>query len=126
MTGGPVTDQRSVSPALPIVFTIVWLLSMVAGAFFGLFSFFLFDAGMDAVSAWTWMIFLGIWGTMALCPISIILGWITWGVTRKRMVLGWGQVLRAVAYALPVLGIASVIIGFAATSILCNDSLTCS
>ena len=116
----------AVGPALPILVTIMWALLMAAVGFMALFSFLLFDAGIDAVSAWTWMIFIGVWGTVLLCPISIIASWITWGVTRRRLGKGWGRVLRGTAYCLPLLGILAVAVGFGASEVLCNGSLTCS
>lgn len=118
---GPATG-----PALPILVTIAWALLLVGASFTALFSFFLFDSGVDAVSAWTWMVFIGLWGTLILCPISIIASWIAWGLTRRRMRTGWGRILRGTCYCLPLFGILTVAIGFGASEILCNGSFTCS
>jgi hypothetical protein len=117
--------QPAVGPALPIVFTILWLLVAAASGLASMFSFFLFDAGADRVSVWTWMIFFGFWGTLLLCPTSILLSWIAWAVTRSRMQTGWGRFLRGTCYALPLVGIVSVLIGFIAGDVLCGGSLTC-
>ena len=126
--GAPIRAPRgpAIGPALPILVTIAWILLMVGVGFTALFSFFLFDSGVDAVSAWTWMVFFGVWGTLLLCPISIIASWIAWGLTRRRMRTGWGRVLRGTCYCLPLLGVLAVAIGFGASEILCNGSFTCS
>lgn len=116
-------QQAAISPALPIVFTILWALVMVGSGLASMFSFFLFDAGTDQVSVWTWMIFFGFWGTLLLCPASILLSWIAWAVTRRRT--GWGRLARGACYALPLIGIACTLIGFGAGELLCGGSLTC-
>lgn len=121
----PAPERRPISPALPIVFTLLWLLVMAASGWVGIFSIFLFDAGVDRVSVWTWLIFFGIWGTVLLCPTSVLFSWIVWIVTRRRMPTGWGRIIRGVCYALPAFGIMASVIGFLAGELLCAGSLTC-
>jgi len=115
---------RPVSPTLPIVTTIAWLLLALVGGLFGPFTLFLFDPGPDAVSVWTWLIFLGIWATLALCLVSIVAGWLAWAISRRRR-SGPARALRGAAYVLPLLGLAMTTAGFAGTSLLCSGSLTC-
>jgi len=98
---------------------------MAASSWVGIFSIFLFDAGVDRVSVWTWLIFIGIWGTVLLCPTSVLFSWIAWIVTRRRMPTGWGRIIRGVCYALPVFAIMASVIGVAAGELLCAGSLTC-
>jgi len=115
----------AVGPALPILFTVLWALLMAGSGLASMFSFFLFDAGTDQVSVWTWLIFFGFWGTLLLCPTSILLSWITWALTRTRLRTGWGRFLRGACYALPVVGIACTVVGFVASELLCGGSFTC-
>lgn len=120
---GP-APSRAVSPALPIVTTIAWLLLALVGGLLGPFTLFLFDPGLDAISVWTWLLFLGVWATLALCLVAILAGWLTWALTRRRR-SGIARVLRGIAYLLPLAGIALAAAGFLGSSLLCSGSLTC-
>lgn len=111
-----------ISALLPVLATLVWLIVGAVSAFLLLFSAFLFDSGG---STWTWVIVYGLLGTVLLCPVSIIAGWIAWGVTRKDQPRGSRRLLRVIAYCLPVLGILTVILGFVAIEALCGGALSC-
>lgn len=114
------SGNRSVGPVLPIIATIVWLAFMVIVAFIGLFSVMIFDSG--DVSVWSWLLFIGIWAFVILCPISILAGWLSWALTRAS---GRGRALRTSAYLLPLLGVLVFAVGFVGTDVLCSGSLTC-
>jgi uncharacterized membrane protein YeaQ/YmgE (transglycosylase-associated protein family) len=115
---------RAIGPALPIVSTVIWLMLGAVAGVLAPFTIFLFDPGADAVSVWTWLIFLGVMATVVLCLVSILAGWLAWALTRRRS-SGLTRVLRGTAYLLPLLGIALLAVGFLGSSLLCSGSLTC-
>lgn len=104
--------------------TVTWLLLGAVAGVVAPFTIFLFDPGPDAISVWTWLLFLGVWATVALCLVAILTGWLAWALTRRRR-SGIARVLRGSAYLLPLAGVALAGAGFLGSSLLCSGSLTC-
>jgi hypothetical protein len=96
-------------PALPIIMTIVWLVVMVVVLMFALMSLMAFDSG--SVTTGMGLLVAGIWLVVILCPVSVIAGWIAWGVSRRHV--GAARIVRGVLYALPLIGIPVFLIGLA-------------
>jgi threonine/homoserine/homoserine lactone efflux protein len=115
-------SQDTISPVLPILFTVLWILVCPIVIFLGFFSVFLSDSG---TSTPFYMIFYGFFATVALCPLSIIATWIAWGTTRKDPSSGPKRVARIVSYCLPFIGILTVILGFVAIQTTCGGALVC-
>ena len=95
----PVT--RAVSPLLPIITTVIWLIVLVIGAVVAPMSLMAFDSG--TVTLGMGMLVAGVWMVVLFCPISIVGGWIAWALTRRNVGAG-ARTLRGVLYALPLAG----------------------
>ena len=110
-----------VTPVLPIVATLGWLIVMVLTTVPAMFSAMLFDSGGSVPAG---LVFAGLWLTLPLCVISIVGCWVQWGVTRGRRSTGV-KVARGVAYLLPLIGLGLAGAGLLWISTACSGSLSC-
>jgi hypothetical protein len=117
-----IAEPARLSPVLPILFTVLWIIVCPIALFLGFFSVFMSDAGSSTPIE---MVFFGFTGTVLLCPISIIATWIAWGTTRKDPSSGLKRVVRTIAYCLPFIGILSVLLGFITIATVCGGSFQC-
>ena len=113
--------RAAVGPLLPILVTIGWILVALVLLIPTMFSPMLFDSGG---SFWTLLIVFGLLSSLFLCGLSVICGWIAWGVTRQRRG-GASRILRGVIYLVPLLGIATAGIGIAGIQLACAGNLNC-
>lgn len=94
--------RSAVSPLLPIVMSIIWAIVFVVVSSVSLFTLMAFDSGTGTIGMG--MLVAGVWLVVLLSPISIVVGWIAWAVSRRR-IEGAPRVVRGVAYALPLVGV---------------------
>ena len=114
-------DTRRVSPLLPILGTVGWLILMVLVVLPAMFSAMLFDSGGSVPAA---AVFYGLWATLPLCLFSIIAGWVVWGVTRGTRT-GGSRIARGVVYLLPLVGLGVAALGLLWIQTACSGSLAC-
>ena len=107
-TVAPVSAPDRVSPALPIITTIIWLVVGVALVIPAMFSAMLFDSGESFAA---WLAFAGFWAGIVVCFLDIPALWIAWGLTRSRR--GGARILRGVLYLVPLVPLAVAGIGLA-------------
>jgi hypothetical protein len=110
-----------VSPVLPIISTIVWLLLVVPTLIVAAFSAMLFDSGGSTPAV---LVFAGFWLTLPLTLISISASWILWGFTRRKRSTGL-KVARGVAYLLPLIGLGLAGVGLLWINTACSGNLSC-
>ena len=110
-----------VSPVLPIISTIVWLLLVVPTVIVAAFSAMLFDSGGSTPAV---LVFAGFWLTLPLTVISISASWILWGLTRRKRSTGL-KVARGVAYLLPLIGLGLAGVGLLWMQTACSGNLSC-
>jgi len=110
-----------VSPVLPIISTIVWLLLVVPTLIVAAFSAMLFDSGGSTPAV---LVFAGFWLTLPLTLISISASWILWGLTRRKRSTGL-KVARGVAYLLPLIGLGLAGVGLLWINTACSGNLSC-
>jgi hypothetical protein len=115
LTSGPV------SPVLPIVATVVWLVLIVPTVIVAAFSAMLFDSGGSTPAV---LVFAGFWLTLPLTLISISASWILWGLTRRKRSTGL-KVARGVAYLLPLIGLGLAGVGLLWIQTACSGNLSC-
>jgi hypothetical protein len=119
--GATHVNVSPVSPALPIIATVGWVMVLVATVIPAMFSAMLFDSGGSVPAM---LIFAGLWLTLPLCLASIAAGWILWALTRHRR-SGGLKVARGFAYLLPLLGLVTAGIGLLWISTACSGNLSC-
>ena len=112
---------RPVTPVLPIISTIVWLLLIVPTVLVAAFSAMLFDSGGSTPTV---LVFAGFWLTLPLTLISISTSWILWGLTRRKRSTGL-KVARGVAYLLPLIGLGMAGVGLLWIQTACSGNLSC-
>ena len=112
---------RPVTPVLPIISTIVWLLLIVPTMLVAAFSAMLFDSGGSTPTV---LVFAGFWLTLPLTLISISTSWILWGLTRRKRSTGL-KVARGVAYLLPLIGLGMAGVGLLWIQTACSGNLSC-
>ena len=112
---------RPVTPVLPIISTIVWLLLVVPTLIVAAFSAMLFDSGGSTPAV---LVFAGFWLTLPLTLISISASWILWGLTRRKRSTGL-KVARGVAYLLPLIGLGLAGVGLLWIQTACSGNLSC-
>lgn len=117
----PTEAPPAVGPLLPIISTIGWILVALVLAVPTMMSPMLFDSGG---STWTVIVVVGLMTSLFLCAVSVLAGWIVWGVTRRHRG-GMARVFRGAVYLLPLVGIATSAIGFAGIQFVCGGSLDC-
>ena len=110
-----------VSPVLPIISTIVWLLLVVPTVIVAAFSAMLFDSGGSTPAV---LVFAGFWLTLPFTVISISASWILWGLTRRKRSTGL-KVARGVAYLLPLIGLGLAGVGLLWMQTACSGNLSC-
>ena len=111
----------AVGPLLPILSTIGWILTGLILFIPTVFSPMLFDSGG---SVWTVLVFVGLLSSLVLCFLSVGGSWIIWATTRQHRV-GVARTFRGIIYLLPLIGIITVVVGFAGIEFICSGYLNC-
>ena len=111
--------------AIPLVFSLLWLVAAVGSLMPAMMSVMMFDAPGSEDNTLLWWLVYSIWAFPVLAVVSAFGVWIGWAVARKaeRTSVVAAAVLSPAA--LPLVAVISGAGAITALSVICNGEFRC-